>query len=165
MTTNQPLSLFISSTMAELAEERRAVQSALSAYQMRGWLFEQDAGARPEPIQSTYLTEVEACDIYTSQRTLRRKQRTICRRKKGIIDAGRLPRARHKRISRLPVNAVTSSIRWRTSTLNAIKSLPLRSFTCSTWSRTLPWQRASWTPVGAHSSTSSKKRLRELVIG
>jgi tetratricopeptide (TPR) repeat protein len=64
MTTNQPLSLFISSKMAELAEERRAVQSALSAYQMRGWLFEQDAGARPEPIQSTYLTEVEACDIY-----------------------------------------------------------------------------------------------------
>jgi tetratricopeptide (TPR) repeat protein len=64
MTTNQPLSLFISSKMAELAEERRAVQSALSAYQMFGWLFEQDAGARPEPIQSTYLTEVEACDIY-----------------------------------------------------------------------------------------------------
>ncbi len=64
MTTNQPLSLFISSKMAELAEESRAVQSALSAYQMRGWLFEQDAGARPEPIQSTYFTEVEACDIY-----------------------------------------------------------------------------------------------------
>ena len=64
MTTNQPLSLFISSKMAELAEERRAVQSALSAYQMRGWLFEKDAGARPEPIQSTYLAEVEACDIY-----------------------------------------------------------------------------------------------------
>jgi len=64
MTTNQPLSLFISSKMAELAEERRAVQSALSAYQMQGWLFEKDAGARPEPIQSTDLKEVEACDLY-----------------------------------------------------------------------------------------------------
>ena len=64
MTTNQPLSLFISSKMAELAEERRAVQSALSAYQMSGWLFEKDAGARPDTIQSTYLKQVEACDIY-----------------------------------------------------------------------------------------------------
>src|SRR5260370_39665475 len=64
MITNQPLSLFISSKMAELAEERRIVQSALSIYQMHGWLFEKDAGARPEPVQSTYLKEVEACDIY-----------------------------------------------------------------------------------------------------
>ncbi len=64
MTTNQPLSLFISSKMAELAEERRAVQFALSDYQMFGWLFEKDAGARPETIQSTYLQEVEACDLY-----------------------------------------------------------------------------------------------------
>src|SRR5260370_38528699 len=64
MITNQPLSLFISSKMAELAEERRIVQSALSIYQMHGWLFEKDAGARPEPIRSTYLQEVEACDLY-----------------------------------------------------------------------------------------------------
>lgn len=64
MTTNTPLSLFISSKMAELAEERRAVQTALSDYNMQGWLWEKDAGARPEPIQSTYLAEVEACDVY-----------------------------------------------------------------------------------------------------
>jgi tetratricopeptide (TPR) repeat protein len=64
MTTNQPLSLFISSKMAELQEERRAVQQALAAYCMYGWLWEKDAGARPESIQSTYLKEVEACDIY-----------------------------------------------------------------------------------------------------
>ncbi len=38
MTTNRPLSLFISSKMAELADERRAVQSALSEYDMHGWL-------------------------------------------------------------------------------------------------------------------------------
>jgi tetratricopeptide (TPR) repeat protein len=64
MTTNQPLLLFISSKMDELQEERYAVQMALAAYRMYGWLWEQDAGARPESIQSTYLKEVEACDIY-----------------------------------------------------------------------------------------------------
>lgn len=64
MTTNQPLSIFISSKMAELADERRAVQAVLSQYLMYGWLWEDDAGARPEPIDSTYLKEVEACDIY-----------------------------------------------------------------------------------------------------
>src|SRR5438270_5911859 len=64
MTTNQPLSLFISSKMQELADERRAVQIALDAYRMYGWIWEEDAGARPEPIRSTYLQEVEACDLY-----------------------------------------------------------------------------------------------------
>ena len=64
MTTNQPLSLFISSKMTELAEERRAVQNALKSYNMSGWLFEKDAGARPESIQQTYFEEVAACDIY-----------------------------------------------------------------------------------------------------
>ena len=67
MTTNQLLSLFISSKMAELAEERQAVQRALNAYPMYamyGWLFEKDAGARPESIQQTYLAEVASCDIY-----------------------------------------------------------------------------------------------------
>jgi hypothetical protein len=64
MTTNQPLSLFISSKMTELATERQAVQAALSQFEMYGWLWEKDAGARPEPIRSTYLKEVEACDLY-----------------------------------------------------------------------------------------------------
>ena len=64
MTTTQPLSLFISSKMAELAEERQAVQRALATYKMYGWLFEKDAGARPESIQQTYLEEVASCDMY-----------------------------------------------------------------------------------------------------
>ncbi len=64
MTIDQPLSLFISSKMMELIDERLALQEALKVYNMRGWLWEKDAGARPEPIQSTYLKEVEACDIY-----------------------------------------------------------------------------------------------------
>jgi len=61
---NQSLSLFISSKMQELIEERRAVQTALSHYKMHGWLWEKDAGARPESIRQTYLKEVEACDLY-----------------------------------------------------------------------------------------------------
>jgi hypothetical protein len=64
MATQPQLSIFISSKMSELAPERRAVQAALAAFLLRGWLWETDAGARPEPIRSTYLTEVEACDIY-----------------------------------------------------------------------------------------------------
>ena len=64
MTTTQPLSLFISSKMAELTKERQAVQRALKNYKMYGWLFEKDAGARPESIQETYLEEVASCDIY-----------------------------------------------------------------------------------------------------
>ena len=64
MTTNAPLSLFISSRMQELATERQAVQQALAQYQLYGWLWESDAGARPQSIRSTYLEEVAACDIY-----------------------------------------------------------------------------------------------------
>ena len=62
--TQPQLSLFISSKMSELALDRSAVQAALSAFLLHGWLWETDAGASPEPIRSTYLAEVEACDIY-----------------------------------------------------------------------------------------------------
>jgi tetratricopeptide (TPR) repeat protein/transcriptional regulator with XRE-family HTH domain len=59
-----PISLFISSKMQELVDERRAIQSTLAEYKMYGWRWEDEAGARPESIRSTYLAEVEACDIY-----------------------------------------------------------------------------------------------------
>lgn len=64
MDSQPQLSLFISSKMSELASERQAVQAALSAFLLHGWLWESDAGARPEPIRSTYLSAVEDCDIY-----------------------------------------------------------------------------------------------------
>src|SRR5205085_762557 len=54
----------ISSKMTELADERRVLKDALSQYRMEGWLWEKDAGTRPEPIDSPYLKEVEVCDIY-----------------------------------------------------------------------------------------------------
>src|SRR6266700_3608848 len=68
MTTQQPLSLFVSSRMKELQAERQAIGtlfagSALLKYFIP-WLWEEDAGARPEPIRSTYLNDVGACDIY-----------------------------------------------------------------------------------------------------
>ena len=55
MTTNELLSLFISSKIAELADERRAVCNALSDYRMFVWLWEVDAGARSQTI-SEYLS-------------------------------------------------------------------------------------------------------------
>jgi hypothetical protein len=64
MTTNHPLALFISSKTEELAQERRAVQAALSDYHLYGWLWENDAGARPFALRSTYLDELAVCDIY-----------------------------------------------------------------------------------------------------
>lgn len=64
MSTSHPLSIFISSKMKELAEERRVVQATLSDYRMYGWLWEDDAGARPTPTRETFLQEVADCDIY-----------------------------------------------------------------------------------------------------
>lgn len=64
MATNHPLSIFASSKMEELAQERKVVQAALSDYNLYGWLWESDAGARPFMLHSTYLKELAGCDIY-----------------------------------------------------------------------------------------------------
>lgn len=64
MAGERPISLFISSKMLELVEERKAVQTALAHYHMEGWLWEKDAGARPESVRKTYLKQVKACDLY-----------------------------------------------------------------------------------------------------
>jgi hypothetical protein len=58
------LRLFISSKMEELAPERAAMKSALDELQIEGWVFERDAGARAGNIQQTYLTELDAADLY-----------------------------------------------------------------------------------------------------
>jgi len=41
--------------MAELAPERRALKAALDALKVDAWVFEQDAGARPESIQKALI--------------------------------------------------------------------------------------------------------------
>ncbi len=64
MAMDAPLALFISSSMNELVDERKAVQQALAQYRMKGWLWEKDAGARPETVRTTYLKAVEGCDLY-----------------------------------------------------------------------------------------------------
>ena len=58
------LRVFVSSRMQELAPERAAIRSALSELRMDGWVFEEDAGARPRAIQQTYKQEIDAADLY-----------------------------------------------------------------------------------------------------
>lgn len=50
--------------MSELAAERQVIKAALDALEVDAWVFEQDAGARPEAIQETYLKEVAKADLY-----------------------------------------------------------------------------------------------------
>ena len=60
----QRLRAFVSSKMQELAPERQALKAALDALKVDAWLFEEDAGARPESIQKAFLEEVEEADLY-----------------------------------------------------------------------------------------------------
>src|SRR6266850_4956010 len=55
---------FISSRMQELALEREAIKASLAELHIDTFVFEKDAGARPQSIQQTYLLEVEAADLY-----------------------------------------------------------------------------------------------------
>ena len=60
------LRVFVSSRMAELASERRAIKAALEKLHIHAWVFEDPdgAGARPQSIQRTYLDEVNQADLY-----------------------------------------------------------------------------------------------------
>jgi hypothetical protein len=58
------LRAFISSRMQELAPERKVIRSALGELLVEAFVFEMEAGARPQSIQETYLEEVEASDLY-----------------------------------------------------------------------------------------------------
>jgi len=58
------LRVFVSSRMQELAPERQAVEVALEALGVDAWLFETDAGARPESIEQVFLEEVAAADLF-----------------------------------------------------------------------------------------------------
>jgi eukaryotic-like serine/threonine-protein kinase len=58
------LRVFVSSKMQELAPERQAIKAALDELKVDAWVFEQDAGARPESIEKTFLEEVEGADLY-----------------------------------------------------------------------------------------------------
>jgi hypothetical protein len=55
---------FVSSSMEELEPERLAVKQALDELKIDAWLFERDAGARPESPAATFREELGSADIY-----------------------------------------------------------------------------------------------------
>jgi len=61
-TPDQRLRVFVSSTLGELAEERRAVSRAISALRLTPVLFE--LGARPHPPRELYRSYVAQSDIF-----------------------------------------------------------------------------------------------------
>jgi predicted ATPase len=61
-TPDQRLRVFVSSTLEELAEERRAVSRAISALRLVPVMFEQ--GARPHPPQEVYRSYLAQSDVF-----------------------------------------------------------------------------------------------------
>ena len=61
-TPDQRLRVFVSSTLAELAEERAAVARAISALRLTPVLFE--LGARPHPPRELYRAYLTQSDIF-----------------------------------------------------------------------------------------------------
>jgi hypothetical protein len=62
--SHRRLTVFVSSSMEELADERRVVKNLLERRDIGGWLFEVDGDAREHSIRETSLREVEAADLY-----------------------------------------------------------------------------------------------------
>lgn len=58
------LRVFISSRMAELRDVREVVERCLGSKNLDAWVYESQAGARPETVEQTSLEEVEAADVY-----------------------------------------------------------------------------------------------------
>src|ERR1700759_5762572 len=61
-TPDQRLRVFVSSTLGELAAERRAVSRAITALRLTPVLFE--LGARPHPPQELYRAYLEQSDVF-----------------------------------------------------------------------------------------------------
>jgi hypothetical protein len=61
-TPDQRLRVFVSSTLGELAEERRAVARAISALRLTPVMFEQ--GARPHPPREVYRAYLAQSDVF-----------------------------------------------------------------------------------------------------
>ena len=61
-TPDQRLRVFVSSTLGELADERRAVSRAVSALRLTPVMFE--LGARPHPPQDVYRAYLAQSDIF-----------------------------------------------------------------------------------------------------
>jgi hypothetical protein len=61
-TPDQRLRVFVSSTLAELADERTAVERAITALRLSPVMFE--LGARPHPPQELYRAYLAQSDIF-----------------------------------------------------------------------------------------------------
>ena len=61
-TPDRRLRVFVSSTLGELAEERRAVSRAVSALRLTPVMFE--AGARPHPPAEVYRAYLAQADVF-----------------------------------------------------------------------------------------------------
>ena len=61
-TPDQRLRIFVSSTLAELADERRAVSRAISALRLAPVMFE--LGARPQPPRELYRAYLAQSDVF-----------------------------------------------------------------------------------------------------
>jgi hypothetical protein len=81
------LRVFVSSTLGELAEERRAVSRAISALRLTPVMFE--VGARPHPPQDLYQAYLAQSDVSVPQVIQRRPIRS---------DHERLDPIRHSRV-------------------------------------------------------------------
>src|SRR3954454_14476420 len=61
-TPDQRLRVFVSSTLGELAEERRAVRAAVEQLRLSPIMFE--LGARPHPPRALYRSYLEQSDVF-----------------------------------------------------------------------------------------------------
>jgi predicted ATPase len=93
-TPDQRLRVFVSSTLGELAEERRAVSRAISALRLTPVLFE--LGARPHPPQELYRAYLAQSDVFIGLYWQRYGQLVPGARMSGLEDefglSARLPR-------------------------------------------------------------------------
>jgi predicted ATPase len=93
-TPDQRLRVFVSSTLGELAEERRAVSGAISALRLTPVVFE--AGARPYPPAEVYRAYLAQADVFIGVYWQRYGQLVPGGRVSGLEEefdlSGRLPR-------------------------------------------------------------------------
>jgi tetratricopeptide (TPR) repeat protein len=60
----KPIRVFVSSKMAELAQERKIIAEALEQIFILPWVYEDEAGAQSQSIQQTYSHALDDSDIY-----------------------------------------------------------------------------------------------------
>ena len=63
-TPDQRLRVFVSSTLRELADERRAARTAIERLHLAPVMFE--LGARPHPPRSLYRSYLEQSDVFVA---------------------------------------------------------------------------------------------------